>query len=160
MTTSHSSAAAPLLVAEVPVDPAWINASGHMNAGQYIAVFEQAFHGFIDSTGRASADCAPFLMEMHTCYIAEAARGDGLVLHVQVLGATSVRLHLLLTMTRRGRGDLIATTELDVLSIDLATRKPGPWPAQRHERLTELANAHRDLVVPKQVGRAIRRLST
>jgi acyl-CoA thioesterase FadM len=145
----------PTPFAQIAVDPSWLNASGHMNAGQYIIVFETVFHAFMATTGVATG-AAPFLREMHTCYLAEARKGDVLDIHVHVLGVAQERLHLLLLMARHGDDVSIASTELDILNIDLASRKPTAWTNERHARLAAIMHEQSGLARPKQTGRAIR----
>jgi acyl-CoA thioester hydrolase len=148
---------APLALQQVSIQPAWLNASGHVRAAQYIVLFDQAIEAFLKRIGLSEAQdtgAAPFLLEMHTCYQKELREGDEVVIEVQALGVGHKSVHLIMSM-RAATSEIAATTELAIANVALRARRAQPWTAQQRDTLTALMKAHSGLPVPPQAGRAI-----
>jgi acyl-CoA thioester hydrolase len=149
--------AAPLVLQQVTVRPEWLNASGHLRAAQYIVLFDQAIEAFLERiglSGTQSSTAAPFLLEMHTCYLKELHEGDEVRIEVQALGVADKRVHLIMFM-RTQAGEIAATTELAIANVALEARRAQPWTAEQRNALAALMRAHAGLAVPPQAGRAI-----
>ncbi|MBV1692862.1 MAG: thioesterase family protein [Hyphomicrobiales bacterium] len=149
----------PLALLSSRVRPDQTNAQGHLRAAQYIAVFDDAIEVFFPLTGLADAqlrhgDASPFLMDMHTCYLAELRAGDEVSVVMQHLGHDARRARLILTMLGPA-GTPAATTELLLINMGLSSRRPVAWSATQQALWSELAAAHASLAVPAQAGRAI-----
>lgn len=149
------------------VEPGWANAAGHMRASQYVILFEDAIYAFFELTGLggrdgttagAAATAAPFLTEMHVTYRRELGAGAEVDIAIQLLGADEQRLHVILLMQLAGSGEPVASNELDIVNIDLASRQPSPWPEPVRTALEGLLAAQAGLPAPKQAGRGIRRV--
>ena len=148
---------APLALQQVSIEPAWLNASGHLRAAQYVVLFGQAIEAFLERIGLSGAQAsgaAPFLLEMHTCYQKELCEGDEVYIEVQALGVGRKSVHLIMLM-RTATGEIAATTELAIANVALHGRRTQPWTAQQHATLTELMKAHSGIPVSAQAGRAI-----
>lgn len=149
--------AAPLVLHHVSVRPEWLNASGHMQASQYVVLFDEAIQPFLVRIGLSNAQelgAAPFLLEMHTCYQRELRLGDEVHISLQALGMGGKSVHLIMFM-RDGRDDVVATTELAIVNVDLGSRRAQSWTRQQQDTLAALMRAHAGLPVPPQAGRAI-----
>ena len=62
------SAAAPLHLLEIAVEPEWIDYNDHMNVGYYVVAFDRATDELIDRLGmdeayRARSGCTVFVLE-------------------------------------------------------------------------------------------------
>ena len=158
MTDRLDFDAAPLPMHRVSVRPEWLDYSGHVRAGQYVILFEKATEHFLARAGLAGAGelgAAPFLLEMHTCYLRELRLGDEAQISVQALGAGDKSLHLIMFMHTEA-DELVATTELAIVNVSLDTRRAQSWTPEQRHTLTALVSAHAALPVPAQAGRAIR----
>lgn len=149
----------PLALLRSRVRPDQTNAQGHLRAAQYIAIFDDAIEVFFPMTGLADAqlrhgDASPFLMDMHTCYLAELRAGDEGSVTLQYLGHDARRARLILTMIGPA-GTPAATTELLLINMGLSSRRPAPWSPAQQAIWSELAAAHAGLATPAQAGRAI-----
>lgn len=149
----------PLSLGRQQVDAGSINASGHLTAAAYVVIGEKAIGPFLDHIGFSSAaiaasGTAPILKEMHVSYQREALAGHYIAVDLMVLAVGEKSAHVFLTL--RGDGDLkVATLELALIKLDLATKRVVPWNKTEQSRLVALAEAHASLPRPAEVGRAI-----
>lgn len=137
----------------------WIDYNGHMNVAYYVLVFDKGTDGFLETVDmtparRLETGSSVFVAEAHINYLAEAAEGDALFVHSQVLGHDPKRLHLFHTMTKED-GTVAATTELMILHVDLNTRRVCPFPDSVRGKIADIAAAHAGEPTPAQAGRRI-----
>lgn len=110
------------------------DANGHMNIVRYMELHNAAAWKHMTQFGLGAehalaGTAASFEVEHHLRYLREVHVGDLVAVHVRLLGRTTKALHvmqLLLNVTRR---ELANTLESTALSVDLMTRRTGPFPA-------------------------------
>ncbi len=157
-------AGAPLYLVDAVVRADQLNASGHLRAALYVQLFEDAVKVFFPKCGIADGDLlhggtSPFLLDLHTCYLAELRQDDRVSIDILVLDVDPRRVRLFLTMKAKADHRICATTELHIINIDMGTRRPIAWDPGQQAAWNELVAAHRDVPSPPQAGRAIRPLA-
>lgn len=138
----------------------WIDHNGHMNAGYYMVVFDDAvtpwtrFIGFTPEL-RAANEVTTFSAEGHITYDREVLEGASLRVTTQLLGYDHKRIHCVHLMYHDGEGYLAATNELMTLHVSTVDRRVAPMATEILDRLASIWDAHRHLSVPDQVGRRL-----
>jgi len=139
----------------------WIDYNGHMMDAYYCLAFTEATEAFLDHVGlgaayRAESGCGMYTVESHVCFARSVLGGAALRYESQLLGWDDKRLHLFHQMAEPGSGGQVATNELMLLHVDLATERVTPMPAARSRAVQEVASAHAVLHAPQNAGRRIR----
>ena len=98
-----------------------VNALGHLRASEYVRLFDEANTTFYTLTGLADenlihGNTSSFLMDLHTCYLAELRAGDTVKIAAQVLDVDARRLRIFYRMTAATDGRLAATCELAIIN--------------------------------------------
>lgn len=150
----------PLEVATLTVSKSQVNAVGHLRASEYVKLFDDANTAFYVLAGLADAnlvhgDTTSFLMDLHTCYLAELRAGEAVHIAVQVLEVDVRRVRLIYALTTATDGRLAATCELAIINMSLSTRRPVAWSSSQQAIWSELTAAHDAMPRPPQAGRAI-----
>ena len=143
------------------VRPEWVDYNGHMNVAYYVLIFDHATEAALDRLDvgeayRRRAGCSVFVGEMHVNYWQELLRGDALRVYSRLLAMDERRLVLFHEMTCPRFAKAVASNEVLCVHVDLATRRPAPWPAEASETLARALAAHTLDAPPKNAGRAIR----
>jgi acyl-CoA thioesterase FadM len=143
------------------VPQAWIDYNGHMMDAYYSVAFTEATEAFLDHVGlgaayRAEKGCGMYTVESHVCFAKSVLGGAALSYESQLLGWDDKRLHLFHQMAEPGSGDQVATNELMLLHVDLATERVTPMPSARSHAVQLMASAHAALPAPQNAGRRIR----
>lgn len=147
------------------VRPEWIDSNGHMNVAYYVVVFDHAtdvvFEALdIGAAYRARSGNSCFVVETHTLYEREVRVGEQAVARSRVLGVDGKRLHLFHEMFRADEPERVAAQEIMCLHIDMRTRRPAAWPADRRAMLDDVVRADATQGVPESAGRRIRWLES
>jgi len=143
------------------VPQAWIDYNGHMMDAYYCVAFTEATEAFLDHVGlgaeyRAESGCGMYTVESHVCFAKSVRVGAALRYESQLLGWDHKRLHLFHQMAEPGSGDKVATNELMLLHVDLATARVTPMPPARSHAVQLVASAQAALPAPPNAGRRIR----
>jgi len=143
------------------VPEAWIDYNGHMMDAYYCVAFTEATEAFLDHVGlgaeyRAGSGCGMYTVESHVCFARSVRAGAALRYESQLLGCDDKRLHLFHHMAEPGSGDQVATSELMLLHVDLATERVTPMPPARSHAVRSMMRAHAALPAPPNAGRRIR----
>ena len=143
------------------VPEAWIDYNGHMMDAYYCVAFTEATEAFLDHVGlgvayRAESGCGMYTVESHVCFAKSVQAGATLRYESQLLGWDDKRLHLFHQMGEPGSGDQLATNELMLLHVDLATERVTPMPRARSRAVQLVASAQAALPPPQNAGRRIR----
>lgn len=141
------------------VPEAWIDYNGHMMDAYYCVAFTEATEAFLDHVGlgaayRAESGCGIYTVESHVCFARSVRGGAALRYESQLLGWDDKRLHLFHQMVGPG-GDQVATNELMLLHVDLATERVTPIPPTRSRAVQLVASAQAALPPPENAGRRI-----
>lgn len=142
------------------VRPDWVDYNGHLSEAYYVLVFGYATDAFYDLIGldedyRRRAARSAYTLESHICYLQEIGEGGELVVRSQVLGADRKRVRLFHAMRHGEQGDLLATSELMLLHVDMTGPRATPFAAGIQKKLDAIAEAHTELPIPDRAGRAI-----
>ena len=141
--------------------PEWIDHNGHMNAGFYMVVFDDAtgpWHDLcgIDDEYRTSHRRSTFSIEGHITWDRELREGDPLRIEAQLLAYDDKKTHAFLRLFHDSEGYLAATHELLSIHIDMESRRSAAFPAEILSRLEALLTEHQTVERPAGVGRVIR----
>jgi acyl-CoA thioester hydrolase len=150
----------PLTLYQDIVPPEWIDYNGHMNIAYYVLAFDRATDALMDYLGmgqtyREQARCSTFVVETHVNFQRELKTGDRLTVATQLLGFDSKRIHYFHRMFHDGQNQLVATTELMLIHVDLTQRRSVPMPLAIMDRLNAVMTQHLQLPRPPQAGRVI-----
>ncbi|WP_434647425.1 thioesterase family protein [Achromobacter piechaudii] len=142
------------------VDPAWIDAYGHLNAAHYVGIFDRVGFELLSQVGvgldyTEATRCGIYTMNVHVAYLREVLEGDPLALRVRVLEADDKRLLCLMELTQTRDGYLAATMEQLSLHVDLNTRRAKPFPPELQERLARAAADHAAEPLPEGYRRLL-----
>ena len=140
--------------------PDWIDYNDHMMDGYYCVAFAEATEAFLDHVGlgpayREETGASIYTVESHLCYIKGVRVGEPLRYSSQLLGTDAKRLHVFHRMTQAQTGEDVATNELMLLHVDVATERVTPIPPDRRAVVDALAAEHAALPVPRSAGRRI-----
>ena len=143
------------------VPEAWIDYNGHMMDAYYCMAFTEATEAFLDHVGlgaayRAESGCGMYTVESHVCFAKSVLGGAAIRYESQLLGWDDKRLHLFHQMAEPGSGDQVATNELMLLHVDLATERVTLMPSARSRAVQLIATAQTALPAPQNAGRRIR----
>ncbi len=152
--------AAPLALYQTEVRPEWVDYNGHMNVAYYVLAFDFATDALFDFVGVGEdygmrTDHALFAVEAHLTYQRELRAGEALRVTTQLLGFDDKRVHFAHRMFRAADGGLAATSEWLGLHVDRSARRATPLTADIAARLAAVRDAHADLPIPPEVGRAM-----
>lgn len=142
------------------VRPEWVDYNGHMNVAYYVLVFDHGTDAFLDAVGlgaayRHATDKSMFVVESHVTYQAETRVGDALRVETRVLGTEGKKVHLFHRMTANGKAETVATNEILLLHVDLASRRAAALPEDAAAKVRAHAAATAALAVPDEAGRAV-----
>ena len=142
------------------VRPEWVDYNGHMNVAYYVLVFDHATDAALDGLGvgeayREASGCSVFVGDMHVAYRREVAAGAGLTVTTRPLACDDRRLILFHEMTCARLDGIVAANEVLCVHVDLATRRPLPWPPDAGAALAAAVAADRSCPPPRFAGRAV-----
>lgn len=142
------------------VRPEWIDANGHMNLAYYIVVFDHATDAVFEALDigisyRERSGNSSFVVETHTLYEQEVLQGQPVHVTTRLLGVDAKRLHLFHEMFRVGEAARVAAHEIMCLNIDMASRRPAPFPTETLAALSAAVRAAAAMPPPRGVGRRI-----
>jgi acyl-CoA thioester hydrolase len=154
------STSGPLSTSGRAVPPDWIDYNGHMMDGYYAIAFTEATDALLDHLGlgaayREETGGSIYTVESHLCFAASVRAGARLRCSSQLLGADAKRLHVFHRMTTAPSAAQVATNELMLLHVDIATERVTPMTADRWRAVAALAAEHAGLPLPPGAGRHI-----
>src|SRR5690625_479985 len=137
----------------------WVDYNGHMNDAEYARVFSHSIDQLmieigIDDTYQKEQSYTIYTLENHLCYLDEAHKGDPIHVTLQLLDYNDKLLHVFFTM-KNEKGEKLATSEQMLIGINKETGRAGSFPSEIDKKVQLLAKKHRDLPIPKEVGRTI-----
>lgn len=141
------------------VPEAWVDYNGHMMDAYYCLAFTEATEAFLDHVGlgaayRDESGCGMYTVESHVCFARSVLGGAAIRYESRLLGWDGKRLHLFHQMAEAGGGQ-VATNELMLLHVDLATERVTAMPPARSAAVQLVASAHAALPAPRNAGRRI-----
>ena len=145
---------------EGSVKEEWCDYNGHLNLAYYVVIFDLATDIFYDSMGlgesyKVETNYTWFTAESHVCYLSELFAENQIYCNSQLIKFDSKKMHYFHQMYKADNDQLVATSELLALHVNLNERKVQEVPEEKMEILRYLYNNHRSLPLPKQLGRKI-----
>jgi len=132
LPTPDQVGALPLGLA-LTVPPDFTDANGHMNIARYLELYSRAGwvafarFGLGEETALAGGP-ATFDAEHYLRYAAEVHAGDEITVHSRLVGRSAKAVHHVQLLLDRTTGAVASTFEAVSVSIDLAVRRPTPFP--------------------------------
>ena len=155
--------AKPLPLHTARVLPEWVDYNGHMTEFRYLHVFGDATDAFLTHIGMDSAYMAKgrsiYTVESHIRHIQEVAARKPLALETQLLGHDEKRVRLCHIMREAETGEVLATGEHMMLSVDTKAGRACPLEDPVPARLAKIWDGgHKDLTAPDFAGKAIKEI--
>ena len=144
------------------VQPDWLDMNDHMNEGYYGLAFgfaidtmfiDWGLEGYLKENG-----CTFYSAETHLVYLQELMKGDPIHFTAQIVGIDAKKIQIFYRMIHSEKGYVAATAETMHLHYDQAASKVSPMLDPLWTKIYTLAQAHADLPVPDQAGRAVKQL--
>ena len=141
-----------------------------MNVAYYVLMFDEATDVYKDQVGidrdyRVRTNCTTFAAELHITYLAELRLDDVVQVETLLLDADDKRHHFIHQMFKRSgpanddsatvSDSACATMEVMSMHIDLAVRRPSPFPGDVNQNIQTLLGKHAELERPAQTGSII-----
>ncbi len=138
----------------------WVDYNRHLNVGYYMIAFDKGTDGFADLLGIGAAYVRAtgnsfYVVESHLCFEREVLEDAPIRIETLVVGADDKRVHVIHRMIEETGDFLAATCELLMLHVDLTTRRAAPFPPEQARAVAAIAERHRDIPRPPQLGRAV-----
>ena len=151
----------PLELPPTTVKPEWIDFNGHMNVAYYLLALDEASETLDEFLGlsaeyRETTSNGTFAGNIHIAYLREVKEGDPLRRTGRVIACDAKRVHCWMEMYHAKEGYLAAEAEAITLHIDLSARKVAPFPPEVKVRLQSVYKKHKNLRLPKNLGRQIK----
>lgn len=142
------------------VDPAWIDAYGHLNAAHYVGIFDRVGFELLGQVGvgldyTEATRCGIYTMNIYVAYLREVLEGDPLMLRIRLLEADNKRLMCMMELIQTRDGYLAATMEQLSLHVNLDTRRATPFPEALAQRLARTVEEHAAHPLPKEYRRLL-----
>lgn len=142
------------------VEPQWADYNGHLNMAYYHVMFDRAADEAFGAMGLGAdyvktRNASFFTVEAHVSYLREVLIGDDVRVETQILDFDAKRVHYVQSMYQAEENYLACTTENMVVHVSMESRKVAPFPDDVLSHIAEMANAHKHLPVPVQVGHKI-----
>lgn len=152
--------AAPLVLSEGPVDPAWIDRNDHIGIRGYADALARGSGHFLRLLKLDFAEAhhegrTVYSIRWHMSFIREVRRDATLRYTVQLLDFTEKNLHYLVAIHHAGESYLAATAEYLEAHVLLATRRTAPMPPDRLALVEAVWATHKDLPWPEGAGQGI-----
>ena len=138
----------------------WCDYNGHLNLAYYIVIFDFATDAFYDSMGlgetyKIETNNSWFTAESHVCYLSELFAENQVYCNSQLIKFNRKKMHYFHQMHKVNDDQLVATSELLALHVNLNERKVQEVPEEKIVNLRHLYNKHRSIPMPPQLGRKI-----
>ena len=152
--------AAPLTSWRGSIQHEWVDYNGHLRDAHYMLLFSFASDGTLDylgldEAGRAATGHSTFTLECHINYLLEVKEGAAVEVRTQILGHDAKRMHAFHSLHLAGTEPMLACSEQMWLNMDMNIRRSAAYAAAVLPRVQALAAQHKNLPVPKYVGRVI-----
>jgi acyl-CoA thioester hydrolase len=116
---------------------------GHMNVASYVSKFDEASWQLMASLGLTNGrfrrdGIGMASVEQRVDYKRELHPGDVITIRSAVLEITNRSIRVTHQMTNDDTGDLVASTTIVAVHIDMVTRRAHPFPVDVRERATAM----------------------
>ena len=149
----------PLRLFATRVSPDWTDYNGHLTESRYLQVFANTSDALLLFAGvdRAYRDrgLGFFTVETHIVHLKEVRALEIVHTTVQLLFVDEKRLHVFYQLIHTPSGDVLATAEQMLLSVDTKAGRASPAEPAVLAKLRQVASAHAALPRPERAGRAV-----
>ncbi|WP_196502092.1 thioesterase family protein [Aestuariivirga litoralis] len=152
--------AKPFISSLQTVESQWTDYNGHLNMAYYAVLFdrgaEEMFEGFgLGADYVKRTNCTTFTLETHTTYANELKEGEQVRVETQIIGADAKRVHYVQQMFRGDTSYLASVLEVMISHVDMNIHRTAPWPADIQQKIDAMAEQHKAVPLPYQVGHKI-----
>ena len=138
----------------------WIDYNGHMNAGYYNVVIDQAAEALLvdlDAIAYMERTSGTFYsVETHIIYANELKLGDPIRVETQIVSLDRKRVHIFSTLYHGEKNYKAASGETMMLHYVQNEEAVRPMPDDFFADVEALAKQHAELPKPEAAGRAVR----
>jgi carnitine 3-dehydrogenase len=149
----------PLLLFATRISPEWTDYNGHMTESRYLQVFADTTDALLGYAGVDQAyrdrGLSFYTVETHLMHRKEVRALEPVHTTIQLLSVDDKRLRVFYRMVHTPTGDLLATAEQMLLSVDTVAGRACPAEPTVLARLREVAAAHASVPLPDGAGRAV-----
>ncbi|MCZ8313435.1 thioesterase family protein [Phreatobacter sp.] len=142
------------------VRPEMIDYNGHVNVAFYVKLFDEGLDILFERIGLSRAyvetrQMSFFALEAHVRYLREISLADRVRMRLRILDLDPKRIHYWMELVHADEGWLSATMESISIHVDMASRRPAPFPDDIMARLTAWHAADAERPRPEGVGQVI-----
>ena len=142
------------------IEDQWIDYNGHFNMAYYNVLFDRAADQAFLTLGLGpdyvkATNNSFFTLETHTSYVREMKSTDPVQVESQILDHDHKRVHYVQQMKHADDSWVACIMEVMVAHVDLTLHKTSNFPDDVKLRIDALAEAHKALPIPAQVGHQI-----
>jgi len=128
----------------------YIDVMGHMNVAWYTHFFSQSMLGLYHHMGfelddAAGSSTGSFALETHVRYFREVRQGEQVEIYSRFIARNEKRVHVMNFMWNKSRKQISASFEVVSMSMDMAKRKPTPFPVDVGIQMDSMVAAHKKL---------------
>lgn len=142
------------------VRPEMIDYNGHVNVAFYVKLFDEGLDILFERIGLSrtyveTRQMSFFALEAHVRYLREISLSDRVRMRLRILDLDPKRIHYWMELVHADEGWLSATMESISIHVDMASRRPAPFPDDIMGRLTAWHAADAQRPRPEGVGQVI-----
>lgn len=142
------------------VRPEMIDYNGHVNVAFYVKLFDEGLDILFAKIGLSenyirTRNMSFFALEAHVRYLREVHLGDEVQMRLRVLDLDPKRIHYWMELVHAKERWLSATMESISIHMDMATRRPAPFPNDIMGRLEAWYATTAGQPRPEGVGQVI-----
>ena len=143
------------------VPDSYRDSNGHMNVRWYMAIFDDAgdtmheWRGLTPEYHRTHGT-GTFDLEHHINYLHEVLPGEDVAVYIRFVAQSEKRLHYVMFLVNRTRGNLAAIFECINSFADLRNRRTAPWPPEVAAKVAAAIARHSQLDWPAPLSGAMR----
>ena len=142
------------------VRPEMIDYNGHVNVAFYVKLFDEGLDILFERIGLSrtyveTRQMSFFALEAHVRYLREISLTDRVRMRLRILDLDPKRIHYWMELVHADESWLSATMESISIHVDMASRRPAPFPDDIMARLTAWHAADAQKPRPEGVGQVI-----
>ncbi len=142
------------------VRPEMIDYNGHVNVAFYVKLFDEGLDILFERIGLSrtyveTRQMSFFALEAHVRYLREISLTDRVRMRLRILDLDPKRIHYWMELVHADEGWLSATMESISIHVDMASRRPAPFPDDIMAGLTAWHAADAQRPRPEGVGQVI-----
>ncbi len=151
---------APFVSSVMRIEPDWIDYNGHLNMAYYHVLFDRAVDEAFGLCGLGpdyirERGGSFFIVESRMRYRRELTLCDRVRATLRLLAFDDKRIHYCMELREAADGWLAAACENLSIHVDMASRKPSPFPADIVANLRAMVTAHAALPAPDWIGQGV-----